>query len=125
MLTANQSTNAKLLVLIAIHVAVLILGLKTHKTGFYVSVLNLSAGLLLLIYWIKKQLSITQHFFDWNEILMIVFEILVVVASIYMFVSEKVSSWLTLMQYLFFGIHLLALVLFFLFMCFFKIKRLI
>ena len=125
MLTANQSTNAKLLVLIAIHVAVLILGLKTTKTEFYVSMLNLVSGLLLLIYWIKKQLTTKQHFFDWNEILLVVFEIAVVAGSIYILVSEKVSHWVVLIQYFFFGIHLLALVLFFVFMCFFKIKRLI
>lgn len=125
MLTANQITNIILIVLIGIHFSVLIVGIKTNRAGLYISMLNLVAGASVLFYWIQKQVSIKQHFIDTMEILMIGFEIALVAAAIYLLVSKKVTSWVVIMQYVFFGIHFLALVLFFIFMLCFKIKRLI
>jgi len=125
MLTSNQITNIILIVVIAIHFAVLIVGIKSNRTGLYLSMLNLVAGSSVLIYWIQKQLRITQHLFGITEILMLVFEIALVASAIYFLVSKKVINSVVIMQYVFFGIHLLALVLLFVFMLTFKMKRLI
>lgn len=125
MLTTNQITNIILIVLIGIHFSVLIVGIKTNRAGFYISILNLVAGVLVLFYWIQKPLRITHHLFDTTEILMIGFEIVLVAGASYLLVSKKVNSWVVIMQYFFFGIHLLALILFFVFMLCFKVKKLI
>jgi len=124
MLTSNQITNTLLIVLIIIHFSVLAVGIKANRTGFYLSMSNLVAGLSVLIYWIQKQLRITQHLFGIIEILMLVFEIIVIASAIYFLVSKKVINSVVIMQYVFFGIHLLALVLLLVFMLTFKMKRL-
>ena len=125
MLTANQITNIILIVLIGIHFSVLIVGIKMSRAGFYISILNLVAGVSVLFYWIQKQLRITQHLFDTAEILMIGFEMIIIASGVYLLVSKKAGNWIVIMQYVFFGIHLLALLLFFVFMLCFKMKRLI
>jgi len=125
MLASNHITNIILIVLIIIHFSVLTVGIKTNRTGFYLSMWNLVAGLSVLIYWIQKQLQITQHLFGTTEILALVFEMIVIASAIYLLVSKKANNWVVILQYVFFGIHLLALVLFFVFMLTFKMKRLI
>lgn len=81
--------------------------------------------MLVLFYWIQKQLRITKHLFNTNEIFVACFEITFIASAIYFLVSKKVSNWVVIMQYVFFGIYLLALVLFFVFMLTFKMKRMI
>jgi len=125
MLTANQITNIILIVLNVIYFSVLMVGIKTNRTGFYLSTLNMVAGVLILIYWVQKQLLITQHLFGITEILALVFEMIVIASAIYFLVSKKAGNWVVILQYVFFGIHLLVLVLFFVFMLTFKMKRLI
>ena len=125
MLTANQTTNIILGILIANHIAVLIVGIKTNRTGFCLSILNLIAGLSILFYWIQKQLRIEQHLYDTTDILLIGFEIVLVAFATYFLVSKKPGNWVLIMQYVFFGIHLLALILFCVFMLTFKMKRLV
>jgi len=125
MLASNHITNIILIVLIIIHFSVLTVGIKTNRTGFYLSMLNLIAGLSVLIYWIQKQLRITQHLFGTTEILALVFEMIVIASAIYLLVSKKAGNWVVILQYVFFGIHLLVLVLLFVFMLTFKMKRLI
>lgn len=125
MLTANQFTNIILTVLIAIHFSVLIVGIKTNRIGFYLSLLNLVDGMLILLYWIQKQLSITQHFVDTTEILVLSFEMIVIASASYLLMSKKVSNSLVIMQHVLFGIHLLVLILFLVFMLTIKMKRLI
>jgi len=125
MVTSNQITNTLLIVLIIIHFSVLTVGIKTNRSGFYLSMLNLVAGLSVLIYWIQKQLRITQHLFGTTEILALGFEIIIIASAIYFLFSKKAGNWVVILQYVFFGIHLLALVLLFVFMLTFKMKRLI
>ena len=86
---------------------------------------NLVAGLSVLIYWVQKQLLIKQHLFGITEILALVFEMIVIASAIYFLVSKKAGNWVVILQYVFFGIHLLVLVLLFVFMLTFKMKRLI
>jgi len=125
MLASNHITNIILIVLIIIHFSVLTVGIKTNRTGFYLSMWNLVAGLSVLIYWVQKQLLIKQHLFGVTEILALVFEMIVIASAIYFLVSKKAGNWVVILQYVFFGIHLLVLVLFFVFMLTFKMKRLI
>lgn len=125
MLNTNQVTNIILIVLIGIHFAVLIVGIKMNRAGFYISILNLVAGASVLFYWIQKQLRITQHLFDTAEIIMVGFEMILIASTVYLLVSKKAINWIVLLQYVFFAIHLLALLLFFVFMLCFKMKRLI
>jgi len=125
MLASNHITNIILIVLIIIHFSVLTVGIKTNRTGFYLSMWNLVAGLSVLIYWVQKQLLIKQHLFGITEILALVFEMIVIASAIYFLVSKKAGNWVVILQYVFFGIHLLVLVLFFVFMLTFKMKRLI
>lgn len=117
--------NVILIFFILLHIIVLISGLVTHKLLTYISVLNTISGLIVIIYWIQKQLRITQHIYEAREMIFLGFETVLVAVSIYSIVSNfQINYWVRVVQYVFFSIQFLCLVLLLLFMLFFKMNRL-
>jgi len=109
--------------LIAVHLAVLVIGLITKK--FYAAtVLNLVLGLSVIIYWIQNQLRITQHYIDMREMLCLGFEVILIASAIYSLAASRQTSLTIVAQCVFFGIHFVALLLFIVFMLTFRINKL-
>ena len=122
---SNQSVLIILIAIIAVFLAVLILGYKTNQLTFLIPLLNLASGSSLLIYWIQKQIRITQHIFELREISVLGFEMIVVGCAFYALMSKAEYPWLRVLHYVFWTIHFLCLGVFLVFMLTFKIKRLI
>jgi hypothetical protein len=117
--------NAVLIFFILLHIIVLISGIITHKFLTYVSFLNAITGSVVIIYWIQKQLQITQHIFEAREMIFLGLEALIVIVSIYSIVSHfHINRWLLITQYSFYSIQFVSLLLLLLFMFFFKMNRL-
>ena len=111
--------------LIVLFLAALIIGYKTHQLAFLIPLLNLVSGLSFLIYWLQKQIRITQHIFELREISVLGFEMIVLGCAVYALMSKAEYPWLKLLQYLFGTIHFLCLLAFLVFMLTFKMKKLI
>ena len=113
-----------LIVSILTHVSIGIIGLITHKLLNYLPFLNALSGLILVTYWVQKQLRITQHIFEMREMVVLCGEVLVVGVSIYTIVSTPMHFWLKMIQFVVFTLHLSALLLFAVFMLTFKMNKL-
>ena len=112
-------------ILILIQSCVLTIGSVIHKLSYLTSLFNLVAGLSILIYWIQKQIRIDQHIIEAREIMVLGFEIVMAGLALYSIITNQWNSWFRIVQYIFFYAHLLALLLFLIFMLFFKMNRLI
>lgn len=111
--------------LIIIYLLVLIAAFVSSKQTYLTSWLNVLTGVGILIYWIQQQVRIKQRVPEVREIAVLSFEVVTVAYAFYYIISRQWNSWFKIMQYMVFGIHLLALILFLVFMVTFKIKRLI
>ena len=122
---SDQWINILLMILIIIHVSFLFLGIMFNKLPLLLPTLNATVAFSVLIYWIQKQLRIQQHIIDMQEMMVLGMEAVVIVTAGYFVFTAMRPNVLKVLQYIFFGIHLTALVLFLVFMLTFKIKRLI
>jgi hypothetical protein len=114
-----------MLLLITIHLGVAIAGFITGRLLFLMTILNLIAGLSIIIYWIQKQLRISQHIFDGKEVLGLLLELIVVACGIYVLSKNHAVTFFKAVQYSFFSIHLLLLIIGLIFMLTFKMNKLI
>ena len=117
--------NVIVIAVIAVYIIAWILGLVTHKLVNYFSVINAATALAILIYWTQKQVHITQHYLETREIIFLGIEALFAGISVYAIFTSIIDHWLKITQYIIFSLHLIALILFLIFMLTFKLKRLI
>jgi hypothetical protein len=122
---SNQSVLIILIAIIVLFLTVFIIGYKTNQLDFLIPLLNLVSALTLLLYWLQKQFRITQHYFELREMVVLSLEIVVVACATYSLVSNQNQNWLRIMQYIFYAVHLLCLILFLVFLLIFKMERLI
>lgn len=121
---ADQWVSIILWISILIHIIVLIVGLTTNKITFLANWTNLVVGLSVLLYWLQKQLRIEYHIFEVREWIVLGIELVVVATSLYLMATKQWSSGIRVLVYIFFGLHLLTLILLAVFLLTFKMKRL-
>lgn len=117
--------NIILITVIAIYIIAWIAGMLNNKLVSYFSVVNAVTAIAILVYWAQKQVNITQHYVETREIFFLGVEVLFAGISIYTFFYSLANHWLKITQYIIFSLHLIAIVLFLIFMLTFKVKRLI
>lgn len=122
---SNQWVLIIVIAIITVFLTVFVMGYKTNQLAFFIPLLNLVSALTLLLYWLQKQIRITQHNIDLREIMVLSLEVIVMSCAIYSIMSHQHQHWLSVIQYIFFAIHLLCLILFLVFVLTFKTKRLI
>lgn len=110
--------------MLLIHVIVLIAGLATNMFPYFAGIVNTMIGMAVLVYWIQKQLRIEDPVYEMREWMVLLFEVAVAGISVYTIASRQWTTPLRVLLYVFFGIHLLALILLLIFMLTFKMKRL-
>ncbi len=122
---SDQWINITVVVFILLHLSIWVVGLLTNKLSYLTACLNLVAGISIIVYWVQKQLRIDQHYIELREIIVLCFELLVVGCTLYSFITRQWDNGIRIAQYIFFGIHLAALLLFLIFMLTFKMNKLI
>ena len=121
---SDQWINLAVFFLIIIHLSVWIIGYKTHKLCSLITWLNLVVGSSVFFYWIQHEISITQHIFEVREMLVLSLEVILIGCALYSLVTHQWNAWLKIIQYIFFGIHLIILIIFLIFMLTFKMNKL-
>jgi hypothetical protein len=121
---ADQWVVIIMLLLVLLYLSVWAMGYFTHKLPHFISTLNIAAALAVVGYWAIRQLQVQQHYFELREMIVLGIEVLILVAAIYAIASDNKYKWITTMQYVVFGIHLLLLLLGLVFMFTFKINKL-
>jgi hypothetical protein len=113
-----------ILLLVLLYLSIWAIGYFIHKLPHFISTLNIAAALAVVGYWAIRQLQVQQHYFELREMIVLGIEVLILVAAIYAIASDNKYKWITTMQYVVFGIHLLLLLLGLVFMFIFKINKL-
>lgn len=121
---SDQWVNILIIGSIILYLTVWAIGYKGHKFAYLASILNLISGGAILLYWVIRQIQISQHIFEMREMLVILFEVVVIACAILFILSSQRNGGLKVIQYIFFGIHLSVLVLGLVFMLTFKMTRL-
>ena len=122
---ADQYVVFVFILLIVIHLAIGIAGIITGRFLFLITVLNLAAGLSIIIYWLQKQLRIQQHIFEQREFVVLNLELIAIGCAIAFFLTNRYAVFFKAVQYSFFTIHLFILIAGLVFMLTFKMNKLI
>ncbi len=122
---ADQPIVFILILLIAVHLSIAVPGFVKGKFLFYASILNFISGLLIIIYWLQKQLRIEQHIFEQREFVVLNLELVMIFCAVAFFFTNRCTAFFKTVQYSFFTIHLLLLILGLIFMLTFKMNKLI
>ena len=122
---SNQDVVVIMLVLVLLYLAVWAIGYFTHKLPSFISALNITTALAVVGYWTIRQFQLQQHYFELREIVVLGIEVIIFITAVYTIASGFKYKWITTMQYLVFGIHLLLLLLGLIFMFTFKINKLL
>lgn len=111
--------------LILLYLSILIIGYFTGRFSYLSALLNAATGTSIVLYWAIRQLQIEQHIIETREIVVLLFEVLVIAGAVFYVAGNQKHNWLRVMQCIFFGIHLAVLLLGLIFMLTFKINKLI
>lgn len=121
----DQAVVVIMFLLVLLYGAVWAMGYFTHRLSCSIATLNMATAFAVVGYWAIRQFQIQQHHFELREMIVLGIEVLIFMAAVYTIASGSKYKWVTTMQYLFFGIHLLVLVIGLVFMFTFKINKLI
>jgi len=94
------------------------------KTILLISYLNAVIVLGLFIFWAIYSLNIKQHNFELRELFVICLEACILIFAIYTIISFQDKTYVKVINYIGFGIHLLATTGMLYFMLTFKFDRL-
>jgi hypothetical protein len=107
-----------------VHLVVLIVGLTANRLSFLSAWTNLTIALSILLYWVQKQLRIEYHIFEIREWIVLGMEAVVAATSLYLIITKQWAGGVRILTYIFFGLHLLVLILMAIFALTFKMNRL-
>ena len=122
---SDQWVIIAICVLILLYLSILVIGNLTGRFSYLSAFLNAVTGTSIILYWAIKQIQIDQHIIETRELIVLFFEVMIVAGDVYYVVGHQKYNWLRVMQCIFFGIHLAALLLGLIFMFTFKINKLI
>jgi hypothetical protein len=121
---SDQWVIIAICLLILLYLSILVIGNLTGKFSYLSAFLNAVTGTSIILYWAIKQIQIEQHIIETREIIVLLFEVLMVAGAVYYVAGNQKHNWLRVMQCIFYGIHLAALLLSLIFMFTFKINKL-
>ena len=125
MIKSDQSVVIIMGLLILLYLSVWVVGYFTGKLFYFMSILNLASAAAIILYWTVRQLKIQQHTIELREIVVLGAELIVIACAVYVIAAGNKFNWLKVVQYIFFTIHFLLLLLALIFMLTFKMNRLI
>ena len=125
MIKSDQSVVIIMGLLILLYLSVWVVGYFTGKLFYFMSILNLASAAAIILYWTVRQLKIQQHTIELREIVVLGAELIVIACAVYVIAAGNKFNWLKVVQYIFFAIHFLLLLLALIFMLTFKMNRLI
>ncbi|WP_282165200.1 hypothetical protein [Cellulophaga baltica] len=121
----NDTTVNVVIVLILIcHLAALILGYKMEKTTLFISYLNAIVVVGILIFWINKNLNIQEHYFEFREACALCVEACILIFALYSITGYSTNTYVKVINYVGFGLHVLATLGMLIFMSVFKMNKL-
>lgn len=121
----NDTTVTVAIVIVLIcHVVSIAIGYKMEKTTLFISYLNAIVVIGILIFWVNKNLNIQQHHFEFRESAALCLEACILVFALYSIIGFHNNAFVKVINYVGFGLHLLATIGMLIFMSVFKMDKL-
>jgi len=109
---------------ILLHITIWLIGYFTNRLAYLLAFVNLAVAVSFLAYWIINEIQIQQHFIEFREVAVLFLAVIIAGSALYKIFSAGHFKWLTILQYIFFGIDITILIVALIFMLTFKITRL-
>ncbi len=100
--------STALIIILICHLAAIIIGYKMQKTTLLISYLNAVIVIGLFVFWAINSLNIIQHNFEFRELVVLCMEACILIFAIYAIRGFHNKTYVRVITYIGFGIHLLA-----------------
>ncbi|MFT5848957.1 MAG: hypothetical protein ACJARX_001268 [Psychroserpens sp.] len=120
----DLNVSTVLIVILICHLTAILIGNKTRKTALVVSYLNAVMVFGIFIFWAIDTLDTKQHNFEFRNLLIIGLETSILLFALYSIKGFHNKTFIKIINYTGFGIHLLATTGVLLFISMFKFDRL-
>tara|TARA_R110002073_G_scaffold335987_1_gene529745 strand:+ start:7851 stop:8222 length:372 start_codon:yes stop_codon:yes gene_type:complete len=118
------NVSTALIVIIICHLATIIIGYKMQKTTLLISCLNAVIVIGIFIFWAINSHNIKEHNLEFREFFVIGLEACILIFALYSIIGFYNKTYVKIINYIGFGIHLLATIGMLYFMLTFKFNRL-
>ena len=120
----DVSIRNALIVILICQVATVLFGYKMQKTTLSISYLNAISVLGIFVFWVIKNLHTKQPNLEIREIVVVGLEVCVLLFALYSIIGFYNKAYVKVINYIGFGIHVLATIGMLFFITTFKLNRL-
>lgn len=120
----NAIINTITIIVLFFHLIALFIGYKTQKTALITSYTNVITVIDILVFWSINYLNTKQYHFNFYELIILCLELCFLVFALFTIISGSSKVYIKIINYLIFGVHLLATIIMLLYMLAFKFSKL-
>lgn len=120
----DTTVNVAIISILICHLVFISIGYKMEKTTLFISYLNAIVVTGILIFWVYKNLNIQQHYFEFRESCALCLEAILLIFALYAIIGFHNNTYVKVINYIGFGLHLLATIAMLIFMTAFKMNKL-
>lgn len=102
------NVRTALIIILICNVVTITIGYKMRKTSLLISYLNAVIVTSIFVFWAINSLNIKQHSFEFRELVVIGLEACILIVALYAIRGPHNKAYVKVINYIGFGIHLLA-----------------
>jgi len=106
------------------HLAIITFGYILQKTTLFISYLNAVIVIGIFIFWAINSLNVKHHNLEFRELFVLCFEACILIFALYSIIVFHTKTYVKVINYIGFGIHLLATIGMLYYILTFKFNRL-
>ncbi|NJB72323.1 putative transporter [Saonia flava] len=116
--------STAMIVILICHLATITVGYKMQKTSLLIPYLNAVIVIGIFIFWAFNSLNIKEHNLENRELFVICMEACILIFALYSIIGFHYKTYAKVINYIGFGIHLLATTGMLYYISIFKFNRL-
>ncbi|WP_299781890.1 hypothetical protein [uncultured Formosa sp.] len=121
----NDTTVSVIIVIILIsHILAITIGYKIKKTIVLISCLNAFFSIGILVFLVTDTLNVKEYQFQFRELFVLCLEVCILIFALYSIPGFYNKTYVKVINYIGFGIHILVTLGMFIFMYAFKLNHL-
>lgn len=120
----DKNVITAIIIILICHLATFTIGYKMQKKTLLISCLNAVIVIGIFMYFTINSLNIEQHIFEFRELFVLCLEACILIFALYTIIGFQEKTYVKVINYIGFGIHLLATTGMFYFMLTFKFDKL-
>jgi FlaA1/EpsC-like NDP-sugar epimerase len=104
----DVNVSTAIIMILICHVAAIAIGYKMQKTALLISYLNAIIVIGIFIFWAINTQNIKQHSFEFRELFVLCMEACILIFALYSSIGFHTKTYVKVINYIGFGIHLLV-----------------